>query len=184
MLSYHRVVILSSWFLLLILVRTLLGLSLSNVWFGTLGAVTVTFTIFYVVMKYTPLRRYKGVVNEALVGWYKNKHFIFVLIASASVVATLIFFAEYGYANHDKDLIPLTIDDSQSIQNFHFELSSSVKGLFSEHHSFVDVFAIMLASLDEALNGLYVKASSYVFAEHLEILGFVAIVRKEGNIFA
>ena len=180
----QRVVILSSWFLLLIAVRTLLGLSLSNVWFGTLGAVTVTFTIFYVLMKYTPLRRYKATVNEALVGWYRKKHFIFALIASASVVATLILFVEYGYANHGNDLVPLTIDDSQSIQNFHFELSSSVKGLFSEHHSFVDVFAIMLASLDEAMNGLYVKASSYVFAEHLEILGFVAIVRKEGNIFA
>src|SRR5919197_263068 len=110
MLSYQRVIILSSWFLLLIIVRTLLALSLSNVWFGTLGAVTVTFTIFYAVMKYTPLRRYKSSVNEVLVGWYKKKHYIFVLVVSASVVAVLILLIEYGHANYGEKLIPLAID--------------------------------------------------------------------------
>ena len=46
-----KIAVLALWFVVLIAVRVLLGFVLHNVWIGTLGAVTITFAIFYITLR-------------------------------------------------------------------------------------------------------------------------------------
>ncbi|HEX2615474.1 MAG TPA: hypothetical protein VHL10_08260, partial [Nitrososphaera sp.] len=51
----ERIAVLALWFGVLVGVRVLIGFALQNMWFGTIGAVTITFVIFYATLRYTRL---------------------------------------------------------------------------------------------------------------------------------
>jgi hypothetical protein len=81
----EKFAILGSWFVLLISVRLLMSFFLNASWVGTLGAVGVTFLIFYFALRYTPLAKYSNTVSLALRDWYKKKY-IFAALAFSMLV--------------------------------------------------------------------------------------------------
>ncbi len=74
-LGKDKIAVLALWFAVLIGVRILMGIVLQLAWIDTLGAVSITFTIFYVTLKYTTLQKYRQVINSSLSYWYRKKFF-------------------------------------------------------------------------------------------------------------
>ena len=187
-LTKERALILASWFGVLVGVRFLLGFVLENLWIGTLGAVAVTFAIFYVALKYSPLRRFRDVINSALAIWYMRKFFYITGAISMFLLASLLFLIDYGYANHSDKLI--TMDMSQEEFEETLRLLSGDALLtqsFSdslEKYSVLDIMAITLASADKNFDGYYSKIVSFMFAEDIEIMIFLTIFRSKKEVFA
>ena len=103
-----KIAVLALWFVVLIAVRVLLGFVLHNVWIGTLGAVTITFAIFYITLRYTTLQKYRQLINSSLNYWYRKKFFYISGIVSLVILGGILGFIEYGYANYADRLI--TVD--------------------------------------------------------------------------
>jgi hypothetical protein len=187
-LTKERVLILASWFGVLVGVRFLLGFVLENLWIGTVGAVAITFLIFYVGLKYTPLRKYRDIINSALAIWYRRKFFYITGAISMFLLASLLFLIDYGYANHSDKLI--TMDMSQQEFEETLRLLSGDELLarnFSdslEKYSVLDIMAITLASADKNFDGYYSKIVSFMFAEDIEIMIFLTIFRSRREVFA
>ena len=187
-LTKERALILASWFGVLVGVRFLLGFVLENLWIGTLGAVAVTFAIFYVALKYSPLRKFRDVINSALAIWYMRKFFYVTGAISMFLLASLLFLIDYGYANHSDKLI--TMDMSQEEFEETLRLLSGDALLtqsFSdslEKYSVLDIMAITLASADKNFDGYYSKIVSFMFAEDIEIMIFLTIFRSKKEVFA
>ena len=80
--AIEKAVILVLWFGLLIGIRLLLGSEFPNSLAGTAGAVSITFGIFYLALKYTPFRKYAPSVRSALQDWYRQKFVLYSLLAS------------------------------------------------------------------------------------------------------
>jgi hypothetical protein len=156
-------------------------LATSNIWTGTVGAVALTFGIFYFVLKYTPLQRHRFAVNTILQDWYRKKYVIYSLIAPATVLLTIMIFVEYGYTFHPDKIISIidlnTMDDSQRY------VDESVRALRMQGYSFVDIFSIITASVDKTLEGYYLQSASFVFAENMEVIGFVLLIRRTQKLF-
>jgi hypothetical protein len=53
-----------------------------------------------------------------------------------------------------------------------------------QKYSPIEIIAITLASADKSLDGHYGKAVSYMFAKDIEIMIFMLLFRKRGEIFA
>jgi hypothetical protein len=187
-LTKERALILASWFGVLVGVRFLLGFALENLWLGTLVAVAITFAIFYVALKYSPLRKFREVINSALAIWYMRKFFYITGAISMFLLASLLFLIDYGYANHSDKLI--TMDMSQQEFEETLRLLSGDALLtqnFSdslEKYSVLDIMAITLASADKNFDGYYSKIVSFMFAEDIEIMIFLMIFRSKKEVFA
>ncbi len=181
-LGKQKVAILALWSVSLIGTRLLLGLALSDLWIGTIGAVGITFGVFYFALTRTPLGKYRAAVNCILREWYAKKFLLYSVAISASVILGIIVLVEYGYAYHRSDLISLyhlgSVDSAQK------QVSDSVRELTLRGHSILDIFSITAASVDSSLNGYYLKSASFVFAEHLEVMAFLLIAKKSANLFS
>src|SRR5262245_45677832 len=110
-LTRERLIILAAWFGFLVGVRFLLGFVLGNLWFGTLGAVTITFLSFYFALRFSPLRRFRETVNSALAIWYKRKFFVVTGAISMFLLASLLILIEYGYSNYGDRLITMDMPE-------------------------------------------------------------------------
>ena len=160
----------------------LLGLVLSNLWMGTVGAVALTFVLFYVALLYTPLRRYRYAVNDILKEWYKKKYLLYSVGISASIVMGLILLIEHGYGSFPEEIVSLR--EITTIQGAQDHVNESVKQLTLKGYSVFDAAAITAASVDKSLQGFYLKSATFVFAEHLEIMAFMLLARKSSKLFA
>jgi hypothetical protein len=69
----ERIAVLALWFGVLIGVRVVIGFVLQNTWFGTIGAVTITFVIVYATLRHTHLQKYRQLINQSLMLWYRKK---------------------------------------------------------------------------------------------------------------
>jgi len=182
-----KVAVLALWFAVLIGVRILLGYVLQHAWIGTLGAVTITFAIFYLTLRYTTLQKYREVINSSLSYWYRKKFFFISAIASIVILGGILGFTEYGRANYADRLI--TVDfNAQEIQQSFGALTASdqmqaklVENL--KKYSPMEILAITLASADKSLDGYYSLVVSYMFAEDVEIMIFVMLFRARREIF-
>src|SRR5688572_25245712 len=112
-LTKERIAILASWFGVLVGVRFLLGFVLENMWIGTLGAVALTFVIFYVALKYSPLKRFRELINSALALWYRRKFFYITGAISMFLLAGLLFLIDYGHTHHSDRLITLDMSEEE-----------------------------------------------------------------------
>ena len=73
----EKVAVLLIWFGVLIGTDSfLLGFMLENMWVGTIGAVAVTFVIFYVTLRYTGLQKHRQLINSSLMLCYRKNSFI------------------------------------------------------------------------------------------------------------
>ncbi len=160
----------------------LLGLALSDLWTGTIGAVGITFGVFYFALTRTPLGKYRPAVNCILREWYAKKFLLYSVAISASVILGIIVLVEYGYAYHRSDLI--SIYDLDTVDSAQKHVNDSVRELTLRGHSIMDIFSITAASVDRSLNGYYLKSASFVFAEHLEVMAFLLIAKKSANLFS
>ncbi|HEX2557903.1 MAG TPA: hypothetical protein VHK86_06240, partial [Nitrososphaera sp.] len=155
-------------------------------WFGTIGAVTVTFIIFYATLRYTRLAKYRQLINQSLMLWYRKKLFYISGMFSLFILGTILGFTEYGYANYSDRLI--TMDMSQQDLQRSLNLLgpndlnvSLIKNL--QKFSPVELIAITLASADKSLDGYYAKIVSYMFAEDIEIMVFMLLFRTRREVF-
>ena len=166
-------------------IRLLMSSLLVATWIGTLGAVAITFVAFYVALRYTPLARYSKAVNSALQNWYSKKFIFPALIFSMIILSGLVAIVEFGYAYHNEQLI--SIDDFDSIKSVYSarnQFSSSLRALLAQGYSGFDALSVLLASVDKSLDGYYLRAVSFILAEDIEILAFLALIRRYGrNIF-
>ena len=178
----QKVAILLVWFVSLVGIRLLLGTLLSNLWIGTVGAVAITFGLFYVVLVHTPFRKYKFVVNDILQEWYRKKYLLYSVAISASVIRGIIVLIEFGYANHPNEIVSLR--ELTSMQKAQDHVSETVRQLTLKGYSALDAASIAAASVDKSLQGLYLKSASFVFAEHLEITAFMILARKSSSLFS
>lgn len=168
--------------------RVLLGLVLHNAWIGTLGAVTITFAIFYIILRYTTLQKYRLLINSSLNYWYRKKFFYINGILSLVILGGILGFIEYGHANYADRLI--TVDFSQQkIEESFGSLTASqqmqanlIESL--RRYSPVEIIAITLASADKTLDGNYSVMVSYMIAEDVEIMIFMMLFRTRREIFA
>jgi hypothetical protein len=62
----QKIAIIGLWFLILTGTGVLLGYTLKDIWIGTFGAVALSFVVFYLTIRYTPLQRYRLKVNAIL----------------------------------------------------------------------------------------------------------------------
>lgn len=177
----QKLVILAIWFAALVGVRLLLGLVLSNMWVGTVGAVAITFGLFYFALVHTPLRKYRFAVSGILQEWYRKKYLIYSVGLSASIIFGLIVLIEYGYAAHPGEVVSLK--EITTVQGAQEHVRESVRQLTFKGYSIIDIFAITVASVDKTLQGFYLKSASFVLAEHLEVVAFMALARKSGTLF-
>lgn len=187
-LGKNKIAVLALWFAVLIGVRVLFGFVMQNAWVGTLGAVAITFAIFYVMLRYTTLQKYRRVINSSLNYWYRKKFFYISGIMSLVILGGILGFIEYGYANYSHRLI--TVDFTQA------ELEGSFGALTAgqlmqarlvenlREYSTIEIIAITLASADKSLDGYYSLAVSYMFAEDIEIMIFMMLFRAKREIFA
>jgi hypothetical protein len=169
----QKLAILVIWFLSLVGVRLLLGLVLSNIWIGTVGAVALT---------RTPLRKYRFAVNQILQDWYKKKYLLYSVGLSASTILGLIILIEYGYANHPAEIVSLR--EITTVQGAQDHVNESVKQLTLRGYSAFDAASITAASVDKSLQGFYLKSASFVLAEHLEVMAFMLLARKSASLFS
>ena len=182
-----KIAVLALWFVVLIAVRVLLGFVLHNVWIGTLGAVTITFAIFYITLRYTTLQKYRQVINSSLNYWYRKKFFYISGIVSLVILGGLLGFIEYGYANYADRLITVDFTQQQVEESFgSLTANQQMQANLVENlrkYSPVEIIAITLASADKTLNGYYSIAVSYMIAEDFEIMIFMMLFRTRREIF-
>jgi hypothetical protein len=183
----EKIAILVVWFASIVGIRFFLGLILSNVWIGTVGAVAITFLIFYFALRYTVLSRYSNAVNSALQSWYSKRYVLFGLLTSMVVLAGLMALAEIGYLYHGDKVISIwELENSDTLDATRARLTGSLDSLRAQGYSQIDALAIVLASVDKSLDGHYLQAVSFILAEDIEILAFSLLLRKMGqkSIFA
>lgn len=178
----QKLAILLIWFAGLVGVRLLLGLVLSNIWIGTVGAVAITFGLFYLALVHTPLRRYRFAVNDILQEWYKKKYLLYSVAFSGAIILGLIVLIEYGYGQHPSEIVSLR--EITTFQGAQDHVNESVRTLTLKGYSVFDAAAITAASVDKSLQGFYLKSASFVFAEHLEIIAFMLLARKSASLFS
>jgi hypothetical protein len=173
----QKIVIIGLWFLILSGIRILLGFALGDIWIGTFGAVAITFAVFCLIIRYTPLQRYRPKVNVILSQWYRRKYFLISTITISAILASLLVLIQFGYLYYGSNLVSINIfileDKELEMSLLHFE-----------NYPFVDKIAIIVASTDKSLNGNYSKATSYLLAEDIEMTIFVLLARKKKNLFA
>jgi hypothetical protein len=187
-LTKERIIILVSWFGVLVGVRFLLGFVLENMWIGTLGAVAITFGIFYIALKYTPLKKFRELINSALAIWYKRKFFYITGAISMFLLASLLFLIDYGYTHHSERLITLDMSEEELDETLRMlsgdaEIARNLSDNLG-HYSALDIMAITLASADKNFDGYYARIVSFMFAEDIEIMLFLTIFRSRKEIFA
>ena len=173
----ERIAIIGLWFLMLTGIRFLMVFVGGSIWIGTFGAVALTFALFYVVIKYTALRRYRVKVNAILSDWYQRKYFLYSAIATSAILAGLLLLTEYGYWSYGDKLVIFDVFESNDNK-----LENAMRTF--EHYSLLDRLAIIVASTDKSLNGNYGKTTSFLLAEDLEVLLFVLVVRNKKNLFS
>jgi len=182
-----KIAVLALWFVVLIGVRILLGFVLQHAWIGTLGAVSITFAIFYVTLRYTRFQKYRQVINSSLNYWYRKKFFYLSGIASLAILGCILAFIEYGYANYADRLITVDLDRKELEQSMGSLTSTEqVQSKLMENlhkYSAFEIVAITLASADKTLAGYYSLAVSYMFAEDVEIMIFMLLFRARSEIF-
>lgn len=187
-LGRDKIAVLALWFAVLIGVRVLLGFVLQHAWIGTLGAVTVTFVIFYFTLRYTKLQRYRQLINSSLSYWYRKKFFYISGIASLVILGTILGFIEYGHANYEDRLISVDFNQQEIEQSLGaLTASQQMQAKLVENlrnYSPAEITAITLASADKSLGGYYSLAVSYMFAEDVEIMIFMLLFRTRREIFA
>jgi hypothetical protein len=187
-LGKDKIAVLALWLTVLIGVRVLLGFVLQNAWVGTLGAVTITFAIFYVTLRYTTLQKYRQLINSSLNYWYRKKFFYISGISSLVILGGILGFIEYGHANYADRLISVDFNQQEIEESFGALTASQqmqarlVKNI--QKYSPVEIIAITLASADKTLGGYYSLAVSYMFAEDIEIMIFMLLFRARREIFA
>jgi len=173
----ERIAIIGLWFLMLTGIRLLMVFVGGSIWIGTFGAVALTFALFYVVIKFTPLRRYGLKVNAILSGWYQRKYFLYSAIATSTILAGLLLLTEYGYWYYGDKLVIFDLFGSNDNK-----LENTMRTF--EHYPLLDKLAITVASTDKSLNGNYAKTTSFLLAEDLEVLSFIFVVRSKKNLFS
>ena len=182
-----KIAVLALWFVVLIAVRVLLGFVLHNVWIGTLGAVTITFAIFYITLRYTTLQKHRQLINSSLNYWYRKKFFYISGIVSLVILGGILGFIEYGYANYADRLITVDFTQQQVEESFgSLTANQQMQANLVENlrkYSPVEIIAITLASADKALDGYYSIAVSYMIAEDFEIMIFMMLFRTRREIF-
>jgi hypothetical protein len=187
-LGKEKIAVLGLWFVVLIAVRVLLGFVLHNVWIGTLGAVTITFAIFYITLRYTTLQKYRQLINSSLNYWYRKKFFYISGIVSLVILGGILGFIEYGYANYTDRLITVDFTQQEIEESFgSLTASQQMQANLIENlrrYSPVEIIAITLASADKTLDGYYAIAVSYMIAEDFEIMIFMMLFRTRREIFA
>lgn len=186
-LTKERVLILASWFGVLVGIRFLLGFALENLWIGTLGAVAITFAIFYAALRYSALKRFRGVVNSALAIWYRRKFFYITGAISIFLLASILFLIDYGHANYGDRLITLDMSEAEFAETLQLlsggnQFATSLSDNLGKY-SALDIMAITLASADKNFDGYYSKVVSFMFAEDIEIMLFLTIYRSRKEIF-
>lgn len=157
-------------------IRFLLAFALANVWIGTFGAVALTFALFYLVIRYTPLKKHARTVNVILSKWYQRKYFLASAMATSAILATLLLLTQYGYSHYGSRLVLLDVFNPDDR-----ELDNALHPF--ENYPLLDKIAITAASIDKSLNGNYSRTTSFLLAEDLEMLSFVLVVRKKKNLF-
>jgi hypothetical protein len=187
-LTKERITILASWFGVLIGVRFLLGFALENMWIGTLGAVAITFAIFYLALKYSPLKRFREIINSSLAIWYRRKFFYITGAVSMFLLASLLLLIDYGHSNFGDRLITLDMskeefDETLRLLSGDSQLTRNLSDNLGQY-SAIDIMAITLASADKNFDGYYSKIVSFMFAEDIEIMLFLMIFRSKKEIFA
>ena len=187
-LGKEKIAVLALWFAVLIGVRILLGFVLENTWVGTLGAVAITFAIFYLTLMYTTLQKYRQVINSSLTYWYRKKFFYVSGIVSLILLGGIPGFIEYGYANYSDRLIAVDFTQEEIEESFGaLAASQQMQARLAENlreYSPIEIIAITLASADKSLGGYYSLAASYMFAEDIEIMIFMMLFRTKKEIFA
>jgi len=156
-LGKEKIAVLALWFAVLIGVRVLLGFVLQNTWVGTLGAVAITFAIFYVTLRYTTLQKYRQVINSSLNYWYRKKFFYVSGIVSLILIGGILGFIEYGYANYSDRLITMDFTREEIEESFGaLTASQQMQARLVENlrgYSPIEIVAITLASADKSLGG-------------------------------
>jgi hypothetical protein len=183
----ERIAVLALWFGVLIGVRVLIGFGLQNMWFGTIGAVAVTFVIFYVTLRYTRLQKYRQLINQSLMLWYRKRFFYISGMVSLFILGTILGFTEYGYANYSDRLITMDMSQEDLQRSLNLLGANDLHGNLAkslQRYSPFEIIAITLASADKSLNGYYAKLVSYMFAEDIEIMIFMLLFRTRREIFA
>ncbi len=186
-LGKNKIAVLALWFAVLIGVRFLLGFALQHMWVGTLGAVAITFAIFYVTLRYTTLQKYRQLINSSLNYWYRKKFFYISGIVSLILLGSILGFIEYGYANYADRLITVDFNQQEFEESFGaLTASEQMQAKLIENlnkYSPVEIIAITLASADKSLDGYYSLTVSYMFAEDIEIMIFMVLFRARREIF-
>ena len=173
----QRLAIMGLWFLILSGIRILLAYVLKDIWIGTFGAVGLSFAVLYLLMKYTPLERYRLKVNVILFQWYRRKYFVVSTITICTILVSLLILIQFGYSYYASKLV--------SINVFELKDKDLEKGLLPyRNYPFVDKIAIIVASIDRSLNGNYSKTTSFLLAEDMEMTIFVIMARRKRNLFA
>jgi hypothetical protein len=182
-----KIAVLALWFAVLIGVRVLLGFALQDAWIGTLGAVSITFAIFYLTLRYTTLQKYRQLINSSLNYWYRKKFFYISGIVSLIILGSILGFTEYGRANYADRLITVDFNQQEIEESFGaLTASQQMQARLVENmqkYSPVEIIAITLASADKSLGGYYSLAVSYMFAEDIEIMIFMLLFRARREIF-
>ena len=94
----QKMSIIGLWFLILSGIRILLGSELKDIWIGTFGAVALSFIVFYLTIRYTPLQRCRPKVNAILSQWYRRKYFLISTIAISAILGNLLVLIQFGYS--------------------------------------------------------------------------------------
>lgn len=187
-LGRDKIAVLALWFAVLIGVRVMLGFVLHNAWVGTIGAVGITFVIFYLTLRYTTLQKYRQVINRSLSYWYRKKFFYISGIVSLVILGSILAFIEYGYVNYSDRLISVNFSEEEIGESFGaLTASQQMQARLVENlrnYSPVELLAITLASADKSLQGYYSLTVSYMFAEDIEIMIFMMLFRTKREIFA
>jgi hypothetical protein len=173
-LSKQKLAIIGLWFLILTAIRILFAYFLKDIWIGTFGAVGLTFAVFYLLIRYTPLQRYRPKINAIFSQWIRRKYFIISTITISAILVSLLVLIQFGYSYYGTRLVRINIfqvDDK--------ELDKDL--VLVQTYPFVDKVAIIVASIDKSLNGNYARTISFMLAEDMEMTLFVLLARRNNN---
>jgi hypothetical protein len=86
---------------------------LENMWVGTMGAVALTFVIFYATLRYTGLQKYRQLINSSLMLWYHKKFFYISGIISLVLLGSILGFIDYGHTHYSDRLMVICSSTSR-----------------------------------------------------------------------
>ena len=192
----NQIIVIGSWIVVATLLRYALLEADPYKWIGSLGAVTLTFALFYFSFKHIKkLFPYKQMFNTVMQNWYRNHYFRVGYIVFTAYTIFFVFTLQYGHDHFDtalnvaktthREFVPSFDGNVTKVELNNQNQSSKVYLVQMDPNDAVRIFqlfALLQSSMDSDFHSLLGTANWVMIYEEIEVAIFFVMMRT-GRIF-